>query len=64
MLIAAFLVILASFVIIMIGISISAAWLSEGAFLILVGALLYSPLRNRMLGKWNHKRKKESGSRD
>ncbi len=58
MLIAAFLVILASFVIIMIGISISAAWLSEGAFLVLVGALLYSPLKNRIFGMRNSKRKK------
>ena len=58
MLSAAFLVILASFVIIMIGISISAVWLSEGAFLVLVGALLYSPLKNRIFGMRNSKRKK------
>jgi len=55
MLVAAFLVILASFAMILTGISISEMWLCDVAMVFLTGALLYSPLKNRVFGKWMRK---------
>lgn len=59
MLVMAFAVILASFAMIMTGISISEPRLEEAALIFLAGALLYSPLKNRVFGEWMRKRKKE-----